>query len=116
MADDDRTRRYDQLRPTEEESIRASRQRAYQVRNLKPLVEPTSSSLKVVEIGPGTGVTAELLREWGVRDYLAIEVCEEYVVALADLGFDCRLAKDASETLDLSVRDGSCDRILAIDV
>lgn len=116
MASDDRTRQYDKLRPVENELVRESRQRAYQWRNLRPLLEPLTSNTKVVEIGPGLGVTATLLREWGVEDYLAIDVCEEYVESMKALGFDCRLAADASQTLAETVPDATCDFILAIDV
>jgi predicted TPR repeat methyltransferase len=115
-AADDRTRHYNKLRPVEDEATREARQRAYQVQNLRPLLDSISPTAKVVEIGPGRGVTAKLLREWGLRNYLAIEVCEEYVSELTAQGFDCRLADDASESLLQSVPDGSCDYIMAIDV
>jgi SAM-dependent methyltransferase len=115
-AADDRTRHYDKLRPVEDEATREARQRAYQLRNLRPLLASISPTAKVVEIGPGCGVTAKLLREWGLQNYLAIEVCEEYVSELNAQGFDCRLSEDAGESLLQTVPDGSCDVILAIDV
>ena len=115
-AADDRTRHYDKLRPVEDEAAREARQRAYQLRNLRPLLDPLKPNARVVEVGPGRGATAKLLREWGVRDYLAIDVCEEYVSDLTAQGFDCRLADDAAVTLTQSVPDRSCDYILAIDV
>ena len=38
-----------------------------------------------------------VLREWGLQNYLAIEVCEEYVSELNAQGFDCRLSEDAGD-------------------
>jgi hypothetical protein len=115
-ADLDVTRNYDKLRPAEAEQVREVRQRAYQTRNLLPLLKEVPRSAKIIEIGPGCGVTARLLREWGFQNYAAIEVCEEYVRTLQSQGFECRFAEDASKTLDGSEQDGSCGLILAIDV
>jgi len=115
-ADTDVTRHYDKLRPMESEAAREKRQRAYQTRNLQPLIADIDAGAKIVEIGPGSGVTARLLREWGFKNYTAIEVCEEYFRSILQQGFDCRLAEDACAILNTVVRDGSCGLILAIDV
>lgn len=115
-AELDVTRNYDKLRPAEAEQIREARQRGYQTRNLLPLLKDLSRTDRIVEIGPGCGVTARLLREWGFTNYAAIEVCEEYVCTLQSQGFECRFAEDASKSLEASERDGSCGLILAIDV
>lgn len=119
MIDADIQKKYDKIRPVDlqDKDQAESRSLAYYEANLAAFLKDLSNKqIKVLELGPGTGILAKWLRKKGFKNYSSIEACESYARSLKEQGFGCICSPDIPEALENALKGEEFDLVIAIDM